>query len=269
MIHTQMSRHQFFIFIITALLVLPFVFENTALAQTSDEDVETISDLSDIPPFELGIGGGGLMMNSPPQWISDHYIQAFATLSCRIFAGLYIEGGKDVAGGGDIDEEWINVSSYRQVFTNRGTNKYGTWAGARYEFNIQKSSFNVVNADAVYIGGGIAWVDINVRTKLHRSYDDANGWDTDGPAFQEYNSKTAFKAGDLKGYYIAAAGRWRLDTRKTAFSTPHLGHYGVDAGFRYTAYNDYSGGHESLESAENLSSLQIFFMVYLKMGLFD
>ncbi len=272
MIHTQLFRYQFLVITIVTVLILPFVCTDNASAQSRNTSAASDSTESDIPPFEIGVGFNGSMIDPPPQWISDYYINALVTISWRIFGGFYIDGGKDFGAGGDISEEWLNITSRRQVYSNRGTNKYGTWIGARYEFNIKNTSFNIIKADAVYIGGGMTWDDIHIRTNLYRSYDYENGWDREEPEYQgylEHDSKDAFKAGELNGYYVTLAGRWRLDTRKTALSTRRIGNYGVDAGVRYTAYDDYSLGHDSLEPPEDLTSLQIFAKIYLKIGLFD
>lgn len=269
MIHTQLFRYQFIVVAIVTVLILPFICTNSASAQTRNTAAASDSTESDIPPFEIGVGFNGTMIDSPPEWISEYYINALVTISWRIFGGFYIDGGKDFGAGGDISEKWLSISSRRQVYSNRGTNKYGTWIGARYEFNIKNKSFNFIKADAVYIGGGMTRDDIHIRTDLYRTYDNDNGWESENPSYQEKDSKDAFKAGELNGYYVTIAARWRLDTRKTALSTRRIGNYGIDAGVRYTAYDDYSPGHDSLEPPEDLSSLQIFIKMYLKIGLFD
>ena len=262
-------HHRTLVFIVSLCLLLSFTFEHSAIAQASDTGSQPDTAAESPQRFELGVGGGGLLMNSTPEWVSDYYYQAFVSLSYRLFAGLSIEGGKDISFGGDIESTWTNASEHQQALTNKGTTKYGSWLGARYEFSLPGTSKNLLSTDAVLLSGGVTWNNFHIRSDNHKYYDEANGWETDSQQYEEYNTLREFSVADLTGYYVSVAGRWRMDTRKSLFSALQVGHYGIDAGFRYTMFNDHSLSHVSLEEPADMSSLQVFAKMYLKIGFFE
>ncbi len=215
------------------------------------------------PRFEVGVGPSLSRMKSRPEWTSKLYAAVVMNLSYRIIYGLSIHGGKNAAYGFAPSPEWIDYGSHNQINTDKGTYGEATWLGARYDIPLSKFNYDFNGIHTIYIAGGTTWDEYGIRSEKQRYYATEQDWDSG--KYEEKTLDSAYKTADLKGYYIALAARWRLDTAHTEEKDSWIGSYGLDIGVKYTGYTDYDTKFDNImDVRSNFNYYQIFIIGFLK-----
>ena len=219
------------------------------------------------PRFEAGLGGSGSRLQSRPDWSSKVYVSGIATFSFRIAYGLSLQIGKDLHYGKIPQKEWFNYGKHYQINSEKGTYRDASWVGARYDIPMKILTKDLHGIHTVYFSGGLTWDEYNLQSKEQLYYSTPNGWEL-GEKPQERDSVRSFKTSDLKGYYVAMAARWRINTEYTEENS-WIGAYGIDVGLRYTRYYDCRTKYDNImEAKSNFNYFQIFIIGFLKMRLF-
>jgi len=216
------------------------------------------------PRFEVGFGPSMSRMRSRPDWSSKFYAAVVMNLSYRIIYGLSIHGGRNFAYGLAPRPEWINYGSNYQINTDKGTYGEANWLGARYDIPLNKLKNDFEGIHTIYIAGGMTMDEYGIRSEKQNYYVIEKGWES-GSKFEAKSLERAYRTADLKGYYIALAARWRLDTEHTEEKDSWIGSYGLDIGVKYTRYTDCDTKFDNIMDARsNFNYYQIFIIGFLK-----
>ena len=220
------------------------------------------------PRFELGVGGSLVMPQSMPEWSAEYYGSAILTSSFRFFEGLSIQGGRNIAFGGEPDTEWFDYGDHYQIESDKGTYIEGTWLGLRYDIPLRKYNLEFENIHTIYFGGGLLWDDYGIRSENQKYYIEEKAWEESGSPDEVNDSLHHFKFSELEGYYVTFAARWRVDT-ENAEKDSWIGAYGFDFGIRYSDYTKCSPEYENIvKSKSNFCNYQIFLVGFAKIRFF-
>ncbi|MFC1538370.1 hypothetical protein ACFL6H_03015 [Candidatus Latescibacterota bacterium] len=216
------------------------------------------------PRFEIGIGSGLSKMLMKPEWSSEYYYTGSLNYAYRIIYGLSVQGGKNLGLGNRLENEWYEYGTNLQVDSAGGTFRESSWMGLRYEIPMSLLKKDYKKIHAVYVSGGISWDEFAFNSKSQKRYETDYGWQTGKSSIMEYNNGS-YKTADLKGYYIAAAARWRFNTVDTDEEDSWLGSYGLDFGLRYIGYYNSDVKYDNIMPVKsNFGYYQIFVVGFLK-----
>ena len=221
------------------------------------------------PRFEIGIGGSGFRLQSRPDWSSKYYGSGIFTSSFRIFRGLSILGGKDMAFGRSPRSDWFNYGNHYQIDSGKGTYMEGSLLGLRYDIPLRKFNIDIEGIHTVYCGGGLLWDEYGIRSKNQKFYYEEKAWEYDKAPDEVRDSLRHFKTADLKGYYFTLAARWRIDTESIEEKDSWIGAYGLDIGLKYARYSKCTPEYENItEAKSNFNYYQIFIVGFVKIRFF-
>ncbi len=216
--------------------------------------------------FEFGVGVAGTRTRSKPEWMSTFLGVLRVNASLEIIRGLSAQGGFDFTNGKEPRAEWLNYGTHEQISTFHGSYSEGSWAGLRYEMPLSLlASKKYYDIHSIYVAGGYAWDKYGINSSLVRSYETANGWETDEEPSEKSIPERAYKIADLEAYYGVIAARWLFNTVQIEDGDPVFGAYGFDIGVRYMMYQDCRLQHDNLAVAKsNFNYYQVFINVFLK-----
>ncbi|MFC1490307.1 hypothetical protein ACFL6K_03765 [Candidatus Latescibacterota bacterium] len=220
------------------------------------------------PRLEVGIGNSVSMMQSNPDWTSSLYYSGSLNYAYRIIYGLSVHGGVSLGLGASPGNEWYEYGAHEMINSEKGTMIDSSWLGARYEIPISLFKKDFYKINSLYLSGGLSSHDFRFNSKSQRYYKEEYGWrDGEIPQLSE-DKRVYYRAAESKGYYIAAAARWRFDTKDTNENDSWLGSIGLDVGVRYNSYYDVETKYDNLMPAKsNFSNFQIFIVGFMKVKL--
>ena len=234
----------------------------TVTAQETEFDPESYN-----PRFEIGIGGGGAILQSPPSWSGDQYVDGRLSLAMRIIDGILIQGGKSIGQGSDPGGDWFDYGPHYRLNATQPGVRSGTWAGVRVDVPMTALKHDFLRIQSILISGGLVWDEYDIRGEEQEFYRTPYGYRT-GESPDVRTETRRDRAADMDGYYVSLAARWRLNPAMTANPDSWYGYYGLDAGLMYTRYTSASLAHDTLMDAPTgFSGIQLFVNLYVKIDL--
>ncbi len=207
------------------------------------------------PGFEIGVGGRYMSLQEGPGWLPDNYNMGFGSIAIRLYKGLCIEGGASFGRGSDPDDDWLDISANRRLWTQEHSNISDKFFGLRYEIPLYRLNWGPVGPDFFYIGAGLT----QNKYKL-----DSSVIDDDGTPLLP--GSKLYTVGKSKGQYYTFAGRWKVKTDQSVAGDSWFGSIGVDLGVRYSTYNDNDRQYSaSTKFKSSFSTVEAFLLASMKL----
>ena len=245
-----------------AALAGVLIFLAPAAWSQDDIDPETYD-----PRFEIMIGGGASNLNSPPDWSGEQYYSATLGITMNLLDWLSLQAGKELSYGSNLIPDWIDYGPHHQLSTSLRPYRDGTWTGGRLDIPLGWMESGHLNIHSILVSFGMFWDDYAIRSTEHRYYVNPYGWQTgDAPELRKQNRND--HVADLSGYYVSLAARWRLDQLRKTSPDSWIGHYGIDAGVRYTTAGESSVRYDTLMPVPSgFAGVQVFVNLFTKIDL--
>jgi hypothetical protein len=212
------------------------------------------------PRFELGPGAGISSESGKCLWVPDSYQIGMLTAGLRLYKGLGIQGGIEFGRGNKSNAPDSLTYGDNQLQIHKRMNMFSRWAGVRYELPMSVFRSDVMGIHSVYGVVGLYQTDYGVASSQ---------WTNKG-VFEQSERSVQFRTAKMTGPYYLFAARWKIDSPDTEGIGSWIGSYGVDLGFRYNANGSITMKHSNIiRPTEELSSFQVFLVVFLKVRLFE